>query len=536
MKFDALLGESYVLASDKADCERSINVWRERIESDQGTGPVWMRRSPGIRPLITNLGVGTVREMFQANSEASGGLFAVVNDSVYYGSDPAAMGVFSTKIQPTGFIQMAASVTSLMIVSDGHLYRINSAALTEITVPFTPIGVVFLKNYFIVLAAELGQFYWSEDDGATFPADQVQTAEADANNVLAIQVLHQQLWLIGSRISQVYFVGPNPNAPFVPNDSGVIRSGTIAAASVRALGDSLYWLEDTAEGRNSVVRTRGYAIEKVSNNYIDAKLDTITVDDAVGWTFEISGTEFYRLSFPTADISIEFNATLKEWEEIISTDFVTSTDHRHRCQSAVNAFDKTLVGDRDNGIIYEMTVQEYTDAGFPIRSNRRAPHITEEQKTIRYGRLDLMCETGVGLVDPLWLNDYTLQPDAFLTALTNAVGGGTVTVAQSYTLQDIYDGVPYTPLNPYPDPATMVSLGFYPWGRDPVITMSYSNNGGKQFGMGVERSLGAAGENDLMVYWNRLGQAKDRVFDFVDMNPCKLAWTGCDIEAEALGK
>ena len=38
----------------------------------------------------------------------------------------------------------------------------------QIVLPFTALCVVFLKNYFVVLSDSLQQFYWSEDDGATW--------------------------------------------------------------------------------------------------------------------------------------------------------------------------------------------------------------------------------------------------------------------------------------------------------------------------------------------------------------------------------
>lgn len=550
MNFDALIDQGYSLFSTKADGELSINVWRERIASNQGANPFYMRRSPGIRPLITGLKVDAVREMYQANSESDGGMFAVVGDTVYFGAAPSAMTALTGTVTTTGFVQMAASATSLLIISGTHLYRVNGGTLTELVLPFTPIGIAFLKNYFVALSNTFQQFYWSTDDGATFPADQVQTAEADANNVLGIQALNQQLWCIGSRITQVYFVGTNPNAPLVPNDAAVIRSGTIAAASIRLLGKSLYWIEENAEGRNDVVRTNGYQVDRISNAYIANKLDKIAqqygTDDAIGWTVSITGTDFYRVSFPLADCTIEFNATLGEWEETPWRDFRTSTDHRHRGQCAVNAFGKTLVGDRENGIIYELSVTEYTDAGYPIRSLRRSPRIVEEQRYIDYGRLDLDCETGVGLDNPLWLQAYSLQPAAFVIALAAAVMATTVTATQALILQDIYDGKPYIPLNPYPTADVMNALGFTPWGSDatlsdgtvigapPQVTMRYSNNSGKVFAMDLPVSVGRAGEDDLEIYWNRLGQSKNRVFEFEDSNPCKLAWLNAYLEAQAL--
>lgn len=552
MNFEALLGESYTLFSEKADVEKSINVWREVIQSGQGTSRIAMYRSPGISPLVEVLQAGAVRRLLSATVNGSEAVVAAVANRVYLGTSISAWQTYPTLIQnTTNFVQMAASFTSVLIVADGHLYRLNAGTLTEIALSFTPIGVAFLKNYFVVLSSTFQQFYWSEDDGATFPADQVQTAEADANDVVAIQVLNQQLWLIGNRITQVYYVGSNPNAPLIPNDSAVIRSGTISAASCQLLGDCLLWLERTAEGQYSVVRTEGYSVVPASNYYVNNEIRKIAralgeedLSDATGLTFSFNGHDFYRLT--VGDKTFEYHKNNNEWEETLWWNWIEGQYHKHRGLSAVAAFGRILVGDHTNGIIYGLSPDEFTDFGFPVRWNRRAPHVIEENKRVKYPRLDLGCETGVGLVEPLWLNNYSMDEATFITALAQAVTDGDVTADQAVVLQKIYDFLPYVPLNPYPTPQVMHDLGFYPWGTTsalddgtiigtpPQIVMRYSNDGGRSYNNDMTRSMGAHGDYDHLVYWNRLGMAQDRVFDFYGTDPCKLALTAAWFEPEAM--
>lgn len=518
-----------------------MNVHRERIESGEGAENFVLLKSPGMLPYITDTKVGPVRGQYELNGHD----FIVVGDTVYdYVNDilQFSYGPIANAGNP---VFLAASQNTLMILSENTLYRLNTGVLTLIAAPATVtfVGIAFLKNYFIALAETLSQFYWSTDDGATFPAANVQTAEADANQCLAIVSIHQQLAIIGNRITQWFYVIGNASAPFSPIDSGVIRSGTMSAATVKALGESLFWLERNKDGEGKVIMTNGYNAERVSNHAVENKFREYArdfgIDDAYANAFEMNGHQFYRITFPSADATWEYNKTVSaatgipEWEEVPWWNWELGTYHRHRGMSIVSAFGKILVGDHSNGIIYEMSPDIYHDFGYPLVWNRRTPHIVEENKEVAYDRLDLGMETGVGLASPLWLNQYSLDPGTFAADLATAVGAGTVTAPQALILQKIYDVLPYVPLDPYPDDIVMTALGFAKWGDDPQIVMSYSNNGGKTFSNELSRSLGRSG-TDKDVYWNRMGAGKDRVWDFWGDAPCKLAITAAYFDAEVL--
>src|SRR5262245_50645789 len=61
-------------------------------------------------------------------------------------------------------------------------------------------------------------------------------------------------------------------------------------------------------------------------------------------------------------------------------------------------FGKHLVGDRSNGIIYELTPEEFTGAaGLAIGRVRRAHHSSGENKVIRYRSLEVDLQRGIVL-------------------------------------------------------------------------------------------------------------------------------------------
>lgn len=551
--FPQLLGPGYTLFSKKAESQLSINCWREQVQSGQGVSAFTMYRSPGLEVFLE---VPNAPSRTRGFLEQNDHLFTVQNDYVY-DYDAAVVPLTSVPTATYGPIAddgdpvtLAASADSLMICSANTLYRINSGALSTIALAFTPAWVVFLKNYFVVGEANSSRFYWSEDDGATFDPANVQTAEADNNFILMGAVLHQMLWVVGNRVTQVFYVGTNADAPFVPNDGAVINSGTDAPYSVCVFGETIYWKERTKNGANSFVQVNGFTPQKVSNNYISNLLDQMGQDadlsDAIAQPFQIGDHGFIRWTFAEADKTLELHVNYSEWEEVAWWDLAAGEYHRHRGNQITYAFGKVIVGDHTLGLLYEMSQDTYYDYGYPLRMLRRTPHIVgESNKRIAFDRLDVGAEMGVGLEEPLWLQAYTLDPATFAADIATLVGNSDITIAQALVFTLIYDGLRYIPFaQPYADPQIMYDLGFYPWGgtaevqndqgetitigSDPLLTLRYSNDGGESYSNELSRSLGALGQKRRAagVSWNRMSECIDRVWELTYDAPCKLCLTG----------
>ena len=99
------------------------------------------------------------------------------------------------------------------------------------------------------------------------------------------------------------------------------------------------------------------------------------VSDAIGYTYQEDGHEFYVLNFPTADDTFVFDGMTQLWHKRLSYDPYAGVWHRHRSNCFLNFQNQRLVGDYQNGSIYQMTRTAYTDAGWPLVAWRRTPHI-----------------------------------------------------------------------------------------------------------------------------------------------------------------
>lgn len=553
--WDELFGPSYTLFSTKAECQRAVNTYRQFIETGAGSGKFVTYKTLGTTPIFQPSGG---RGQFRGNGiELNGAVTLVIDNKAYLLSskDTVATAYATALVNDFATVRFAASGTSVMFVSGGKLYRAAAGVVTDTGVGFTPVDIVYISTYYVALS-NTNQFFWSTDDGVTWNPANVQTAEANANNFVGALVQNNILFLYGNRVTQPFGVGSNANAPFVAQTSGVIPMGCEAIGSLQSLGKYRYWIGQNKEGTAVVYRAYGYEYQRISNFALERKMHEYERDfgisDAIAMPYQHEGQEFYRLTFPAANATWELNATITEttgvpeWSELASRQLGVSAYSRNRSNMIISAFGILLSGDYSNGWLSELTPDNYTETGFPIPYLRRAPHLTKGGIRSTYSRLEMLMETGVGVDPPLWLNNYGMNRATFVIALAAAVAAGTVTAAQALVLQNIYDMLPYTPLNPYPDPDTMhTTLGFDPWGgyatltggtvigSPPQIGLQYSNNGGVTFGPVLNRSLGMPGDTPT-IHWDAMGASQDRVFQLSGDGPNKLAMVTAYLDSEPM--
>ena len=404
---DALVnsGERKQSLKAEADSEYTMNLYRVRKKTANAFGAVTMHRSPGLIQFAQpSGGNGNSRGSFELNNT----LFQVIDGTLYQlGPDGATVSTYSP-IEDDGLpVQMAADPDTLLIVAGNVLHAVNGGALTRPVLPsgFTPIGVCFLKNYFVILLDDFRQFAFS-DDGLAWDGADVQTAEADANKFLAVTTHNEELWILGKRITQVFAVGTDFNTPFIQRDGAVIPHGIHARASLRQIGDSLIWLNrdrDSSEGE--ILKVTGYQEQIISDaavtNAIRQYSKTSTIDDAIGWTYGLNNQSFYRITFPSVRNGLgatwEYNNTLDEWGEVGFWNQTNGIFERHRGNTCLSAFGKLLVGDHANGKIYEMSPDIYDDDGAVMRWIWRTPRLGKDGLRVQYNRLDVLGDWGVGL-------------------------------------------------------------------------------------------------------------------------------------------
>ena len=242
----------------------------------------------------------------------------------------------------------------------------------------------------------------------TFPGAFFALKDSSTDNLVTMMEMNREAWFIGERIAEVWYnnSGQNANFPFSRVPGVGPQVGCSAKHSIARLATSLIWLAKNEQGENVVIRTEQYAWSRISNHAIETAISSYPlVSDAIGFAYEEAGHTFYQLTFPTADVTWVYDMTASTqlgkpcWHQRASFDPVAGQYHRDRANCFMNLQNLRLVGDYTSGQIHQMSRSVYTDAGFPLRAQRRCKHIWKKDDRTRVSQSSLQIEftPGIGL-------------------------------------------------------------------------------------------------------------------------------------------
>ena len=353
-----------------------------------------------------------------------------------------------------GTITMSAVATS----SPGATtISVTLAAFGEITDPGfePPSHIAFIDGWLIVNRIGSQSFATSSPVPYTMIFDPLFFAlkDSSSDDLMGLQELNRELWLVGERASEIWFNAGGANFAFQRIPGAAPPIGTSAPQTIAQAGDSLVWLGRNIQGENVVIQTQQYSWKRISQHGVEKAISSYPlVSDAFGYAYEEQGHLFYVLTFPTADVTWAWDSN-STWHQRLSYDANTGQFHRHRSNCFANFQNLRLVGDYQSGQIHQMSRTYFTDAGEPLVALRRCPHVwsPEDRKRVFLSALQIEFAPGVGL--------QTGQ------------------------------------------------------GVDPQAMLRWSNDGAASFGNEHWAGIGKAGRTKNRAIWRRLGEARDRVFE-----------------------
>lgn len=506
MRFPGFIGPTYQASSLNIDAQRLINMYLQKSETGFGKeGEQYaFIGTPGLS-LLATIGSGPIRGTWTATN---GTLYIVSGNTFYSVNSSWAPTSIGTLLTSTGQVSMADDGYNLVIVDGTNGYNFNFDQWVAYTqVPGLPNGfsqitdpsfhgadvVAFMDGYFVFNWPGSGYFYTSALPGEnsntgqlTSPTapiafnstpQQIANAEGSPDNLVSLLTLNQSCWLFGNLSTEVWFdAGNSPGMPFQRIDGAFVEYGCAAKFSPAkltnpALGIStIFWLGQDDKGQGMVVMANGYQPMRISTHAVEQAIQGYsTISDAVGWSYQENGHNFYVLTFPTGNATWVYDATTGMWHERAYLNNGNYDRHRGICHAL--AYGVHVVGDYANGNIYQQSSTVYSDNGNPIPRRRRSPHLSQNLKRIFYKSLQLDIESGVGL-------DGTGQ------------------------------------------------------GTNPEVMLRWSNDGGHSWSNEIWASMGQIGQTKWRAKWNRLGCAWDRVFEVTITDPVKTIILGAEIDVE----
>lgn len=398
---EGIIGRAYTLRSINAECEKSVNLYTELIESNLGKNRYSLNKRPGRRTQAAPV-VARVRGMLEVNEQ----LFAVIGETPYAFDSAFNATAYGVVASDNGPVYLCSNRTQAVFTSAGKAYVLqNGDPAAEITwMGESVVSCGYINGYFVFLSAAGDGFFYSEPGDATLgDATNFIDATASANNYVALIVDHQEIGLFGNRVAQ-FFSAQDAGAvsagaaPFVARLSdGTVQRGIAAPAALVSADNSIFWLGGDKEGRGVVWRLNGFTPTRVSDHGVETAIRKMTVvDDCVAWTYQEDGHIFVVFNFITENQTWVIDVESGHWHQRDSWVVETGSSEADRGYCGTAAFGKIIVGDRSNGNIYIQSLDYDDDDDEIIRWLRRSSASNNQNKEVTYARFEVLIQAGVG--------------------------------------------------------------------------------------------------------------------------------------------
>ena len=385
-------------------------------------------------------------------------------------TDGTIITAFGTGTGGTGTYTVSPSQTA----ASATIYALNWTVLPTTDGAFEGGGTVDITdNYFLYNKPD--SQLWAASDLLSPITDPLSFASKDGSpdDLVALIVDRREVYLLGEMSSEVWIDSGGVPFPFTRIPGTSTQQGIAAQWSCARMGNSFAYVSKNNRGEAMIVRMNGYFPERISTHAVETTLVNQNVSDALAWTYQLEGHEVYVVTFPSVGengLTWAFDNTTGLWHKWLYRNNQNQFErHRGNCCAFFNQ--QVLVGDYENGKIYQVAREFYTDDGQPIRRIRRAPHITSDLQRQYFHELQIQFQPGVGL-----------------------------------------------------------STG---QGQDPQAMLRWSNDGGSTWSNEYWTSIGKQGKYQNRAIWRRLGWSRDKVFEVSVSDPVKAVIISANLKAEA---
>lgn len=432
------------------NCRNNIPVnWYPAKDSEFG---VVLWGTPGLT--VKTTGQNVCRGM----APCVGEIYGVSGSRAWKLTSSWVLVEIGTLIGNSGPVTILDNGLEVFFQEDAHAYTytISTGAFSEIVDSAfpDPSSAAYQDGYFIVSQKDSNKFYISGlYAGTTWDALDFASAEGSADLIVGVRSAHRELWLFNERTVEVWYNSGDADFPFAKVSGANIEMGCRSEASIRLFNGSFVWLSD----RLQVVKNVGYQPQIISTRKLERIIETLTTSDAWAYTYVQDGHEFYVLNFPTSKKTYVYDAETQVWHRRESQGCLG----RHRISCAAQLPGMHVAGDFENGKIYEMNSDVYTEDGDEII---RSLETNSTQDTSKEGRL-----VHFSGLEVTW------------EGAGKALEGGL--------------------------------------GSNPQAMLQWSDDGGSTWGNEHWSNIGLIGKYKNRCRWNRLGASRDRVWRLMLSDP-----------------
>lgn len=469
-------GDAYAVASITQNDQETIN-WYPQVDERKQPGErgyIALYPTPGTTLKTELAAAAEVRGLRTLPGGAK--MVAVSGASVYTVNSSFVATSVGTLSSATGQVSITDNGTDVYMVDGTNRYTLNIATSAFATISaadgaFTGGDVCGFNDNFMFYN-QPGTRNWGCTNASSTVSGALNSGATLTGSgfIMNITAANRDIFIVAEDYMEAWIdVGTFP-FPFAIIPGTARQHGTVAKFSVARLGESIAFLTRDQRGHGFVVHLAGYEPQRISSFGVEAQIATYSrIDDAIAYSYQQAGHEFYVLTFPTADVTWVYDLATKMWHKRAWRDS-GNIYHRHRGNCHAFFQGQNIVGDYQNGSLYALSLTNFTDNGAALPCVRRAPHLTADLNRVYHSSLQVQFQPGVGL--------QTGQ------------------------------------------------------GSDPQAILRWSDDGGFTWGNDHVTSLGKAGMYKARAIWRQLGQARDRIYEVTMTDPVYRVVVSAELDAK----
>jgi hypothetical protein len=469
-----LIGAGVKGKSAVINAQRRLNCYLEP-QYDADKSKVAIFGSPGTTQVLDN-GALPFRGGFTEGDllyVSQGNTFLEINNAFVINDRNVA-----TRLTTAAGRMSMASNGAVIVMADGangYNYTIATLAHAQIASAMfaSPVTVTAQDGYFLASFDETGpnkNRCQISPDGVNWAALDFRAVETVQGVLIRTHSFNGEVHQFKDKGIEFWAYTGDPTFPFQPIRGASLRVGLAARWSVAEGAGSLYFLgRRGGKGEVGAFELSGHEARSITTPDMAKIFNALaTKGDATGYVISIDEHEFYRLSFPAAGVTWEYDAYSSGLLGVPVWNELQSNGGRHVSDLAFTLVDRTYVSDYAAGKLHRIDKDVYTDNGAAIARELVTRHFWKDYDSVAVDELIADFETGVGL----------------------AVGQGV----------------------------------------DPQVMLQVSRDGGRTWGAEMWRTIGAVGSYPLPS-WTRLGSARDFVFKLRMTDPVRFCLAGLGIRA-----
>jgi hypothetical protein len=297
-----------------------------------------------------------------------------VYDSSYTETNLSSGGVsINTSVRPT----FAFDGTRVLVANGSQIMYTDGTSVTAFIAdgdaPTTVTHILILDTYLIANDVDSETWYFSEvADTLTWSALDFATAGSEPDYINAAIKFRGEIYFFGRETLEIW--ENDGQTPFIRVNGGSFDTGCVAPYSVIKLKNAVMWLSPEKQ----FVKFSGSGIEVLSTQYDKEIFAMSVVTDCTADKYVTSGKVLIAFQFPSEGRTIVYNETDDNWCEF---GYWNAGSGAHEaflgaCSVYIPEDGTMLIGSRkQDGKLYEMSDESFTDDSNPIKLLSRSGHI-----------------------------------------------------------------------------------------------------------------------------------------------------------------